>query len=328
MDGDAAGYGGGDGDGPDAMPGLFSQNTGLHEVHAPGTVIDTDSERECKSGFEMGYFNNALTLMGHCSAGVCPEKPANQGVRRVRMPGVAGAGRTYQALIYPHGNCDVAQVVKSMGPCVGLVDIGRRKPDVRPEDTMHEILKDTTPFDGKDRNSSMPSGWYPGAKGFTRTFQQYYQLPTRASFWKAADVDLSTNTYLVVSGATWYYSETGDCETRVAVSVASLPYSVSGIWKERSDLIASHLTVAKSLADAVFLRVKQSPPSEYSVIVRRIQAATELRRLNMTEAESCADSRPAIIENASDDDSAPGPRKRGGSSATFDPLSSFDMAAR
>ena len=304
MDGpDGAGYDGPGGDGFDAMPGLFANDAS----HAPKGAGNAGS---CRLGFEMGYLTHALSTMGWCAAETCQKTETAEGVRRVRLPGVTGVGRTFQSLIYPHGEVNTAKLFRGIAAAHGLVNIAWTARDINPEEKLHHMLKDTTPFDGKERNTPMPSGWYPGATGLTRTFQQYWQIPKKKYFWSTPAADPLDKTYLIVSGATWYYNETCDHETRLAVTVHSLPYSECGYWKERTELIDAHLKVARAIADDFFARVKAFKPDEHSLIVRQIQASGELRRLREPSIDTLP-LNPDVQRGAepiTGDASGPGPR--------------------
>lgn len=327
MDGDSAGYDGGEGHGGfDALPGL----THTMHTHDAGrrSAKDANGTDSCKPGFEFGYLTEALSIMGCCPGDACPTDVDANNVRRVRLPGVMNVGRTWQALIYPHGSCEAPGILRMVAARHGLVDITLGAKDLNPEDKVHEnTLKDTTPFDGKDHNSKMPSGWYPGAKGYTRTFQQYWQIPKKRWPWSTPAADLEDKTYLVMSGATWHFAQTGDCETRLAVSVYSLPYSRSGIWKERTELIAAHLERAKLVADDFFAAIKSVSPSEAALMMRRIQSAAEKRAL--LEARTIRASVAPVVSNdePTADHAGPGPRKRGSGVPGNDPITSFDMNA-
>lgn len=324
---DGAGYDGHDGNGFDAMPGLFAANAS----HA-GDGTDADARAKagsCRIGFETGYLTHALTRMGWClgDTETCDRAEQAEGVRRVRLPGVAGTGRTFQSLIYPHGEVNAANLFKGIAAAHGLVNIAWTARDINPENKLHHMLKDTTPFDGKERNTPMPSGWYPGATGLTRTFQQYWQIPKKPFFWSTPAADPLDKTYLIVSGATWYYNETCDHETRLAITVHSLPYTECGYWKERTKLIESHLAVAKACADEFFARMKAYTPDEHSLLVRRLQASGELRRLR----EPSIDTLPLNpdVQRGADPivGTGPGPLRRRGHHTGGDPVTDFDMSA-
>lgn len=320
MDGDGAGYDGHDGHGFDAMPGLFSATA----AHAPNGAGKAGS---CRLGFETGYLSHALTKMGWCIGDTCDLTATAEGVRRVRLPGVTGAGRTFQSLVYPHGDVNTEKLFKGIAAAHGLVNIAWTARDINPESKLHHIIKDTTPFDGKERNTPMPSGWYPGATGLTRTFQQYWQIPKKAYFWSTPAADPNDKTYLIVSGATWYYNETGDHETRLAITVHSIPYTECGYWKEREALISSHLTVAKEVADEFYARMKGYAPGEHSLTVRKIQAFGELRRLREPAVDTLP-LNPDVQRGAEPiHGSGPGPRGRKGNTIVSDDVTAFDMSA-
>ena len=326
MDGpDGAGYDGADGDGFDAMPGLFATQTS----HGPGTA-ELAKAGSCRMGFQMGYLSNALSTMGWCAAETdgCKPEAAAEGVRRVRLPGVTGLGRTYQSLIYPHGEVNAAKMLRGIAAAHGLVNIAYSGRDINPEEKLHQLLLDSTPFDGKERNTPMPSGWYPGATGLTRTFQQFWQIPKKGWFpWSTPKADRDDKTYLIVSGATWYYNEAGDHETRLAITVKSFPYTECGYWKEREELIDAHLKVAKEVADEFFARMKCYKPDQHSLVVRQLQASGEMRRLR----EPAIDLLPLNPDVQRGGEpivgGGPGPRRRNGiGGGASDPVT-FDMSA-
>ena len=292
-----------------AMPGLFTPGRGP----------------VCPLGFAMGYFGNALQTMGLCNAGV-PEVEANNesGVRRIRLPGVVGKGRTLQTLVYPHADIDVDKILEGICSAHGLMRLEAST------SAFADYLKDTTPFDGKDSNSSMPSGWYQGATGFTKTFQQFWQIPSKKNFWSKPAATRDNKTHLSVSGATWYFNETGDYESRVAITVSSLPYSDCGIWKEWDEQIKRHLAISWPVSEALYKRLKGMPSREHCQMIRQMQADGERARLLNPGFRRTVVGPDNIVGPAPEVLTTPGPlgRATGSKVLLSDPITTMDMSGK
>lgn len=153
--------------------------------------------------------------------------------RRVLLPGIATTPRTVQLLQWPHGvynpkdtkavRCRANPRAKlcSILTELGLVDVGCIVRDVAPSDEVQNALLDTSPFDDRVGNTPMGAGWYEGATGHTRLWKDFYMVGKKPLFGRryADPAQLETGVYLAIAGATWYYDQTMDFETRIALSV-------------------------------------------------------------------------------------------------------------
>ena len=225
------------------------------------------------SGFSYGSLAHALAFMGHTEG--C-EDGARRGGRRVRLPGLASSERSAQVLAWPHGCCDAETAARAIMGKHGFLNTAYKKWDTAPSAKIENELRDTTPFDGHMFNSAMPSGWYDGASGYTRSFRTYWQLPVRKGWWSHLEVDPDEPVHVVLSGATWFYNEMGDFESRILLYVASRAKLKHGLWLHRHDLIQKHLVAAKSVAADMFAYLKGCQPSESSLVHRRVQVEADV----------------------------------------------------
>jgi hypothetical protein len=77
-------------------------------------------------------------------------------------------------------------------------------------------------------------------------------------------------TFLVVTGVTWYYSSTGDYETRVSFMVYSKPFvKHSGVLTYDWEWVEKHFFLAEQLMQGGLKFVKNYPPPRSSVAARR-----------------------------------------------------------
>lgn len=222
-------------------------------------------------GFHYGHLAHALAFMGLTDGtedGGCCGK-------RVRLPGIVTTDRSVQALVWPHGHCDVERVAKDLMSKHGFRDIAFIRRDCAPGNKFDKEIKDTTPFDGTIFGNPMPSGYYPGATGHTQQWRCFWQLPRKKHWWDELKVDLGEPVYLVMTGASWFFNEVGDYETRLLLTVISRARLDRGKWVHRKDLIDKHLYCATHVAEELVERLQKCEPSTAAVTQRMVQARAE-----------------------------------------------------
>lgn len=202
---------------------------GHEHFHGFDHGFQADVVAAIMGGFALGAAHSPEHHGLH-AGGVCEDDVSGKG-RKVYMPGIAIAPRMVQALAWPHGNvsnrdnrCFINPRLKlrTLLQKAGFVDVGTAMRDVAPSDEVQMKLLDTTPFDERVGNTPMPCGWYPNATGHTRTWKDFYLIGRRWGLIGprvAAPEDLEEGVYLAIAGATWYFDQTFDYETRVAVSI-------------------------------------------------------------------------------------------------------------
>lgn len=206
--------------------------------------------------------------------------------RRVLLPGIATAPRTVQLLQWPHGvynpkdtaaakcranpRAKLCSILKELG----LVDVGFSVRDVAPSDEVQDRLMDTTPFDDRVGNTPMGAGWYEGATGHTRLWKDFYMVGKKPLIGprypdKAL---LETGVYLAIAGATWYYDQSMDFETRIALSVkCRVKYNPDvPEWAGIKPLADQHRELAEKAARLLLEWFKCFPVDEGSCRLRQV----------------------------------------------------------
>lgn len=234
------------------------------------------------SGFAYGFLSHAMAFMG-VTAG-SEDGGKMRGLRRVRLPGLALAERNAQVLVWPHGACDAESIAHSVMLRHGFRDIAFKKRDCAPYTKVENELRDTTPFDGHMFNSPMPSGWNPGATGFTRSFRCFWQIPIRKYWWSSLAVDVTEPVHIVLSGATWFFNEMGDFETRIALNISSRPLLECGAWRHREDLIKKHMQASRGAVSDIFDSIRRFEPSGSSKVQRQVQMEADIRAAELQRA--------------------------------------------
>lgn len=204
--------------------------------------------------------------------------------RRARI-GVAHNDRAYHLRVFPHGQVDVETVLANMFRKHGFHSVNHRKRGCIPITKYDPVLRDTTPFDGQEGNSPMPMGWYLNATGSTTWYMNFWQLPTKASYFWPAEVDLKEPAHLIVNSYTWYFNEVGDFETRVMMSVTAQRVMKHGLWVERKDLIEKYMTVLACVASDLEHTLPMYKVSVASVVQREtMERAALITARNTTRA--------------------------------------------
>lgn len=224
------------------------------------------------AGFLFGTLGHALACMGVTEGAEDAGSAVLPGCgRRVRLPGTSIGERSCQVLVWPHGSCDVNAVVSAVLSNHGFRNVNFKKSDATPSTRVDNTIRDTTPFDGPTINAPMPSGFLPGATGFTRTFTNHWQLPSKATWLSVPRVDPAEPVHLTVTSCTWFFNGPGDFETRVALSVFARQRLVGGEWRVCPKLVAKYVAQLRPVADDLFLTLSQYRASPHSVMVRQMQ---------------------------------------------------------
>jgi hypothetical protein len=260
----------------ESVAGLVSENV-AHEFaggHPAGNCFDGNA---CHGFDYAGDYGSALATIesashGHHSA-VADAGPPHSDTQSCCLPGVKLSGfarskKQLQLLVWPHGYYNVRARLQRIATSMGLFDIVKHYQDINYNDMFYHKLLDTTPFDGRDHSTGMPSGWYPGAKGKTRTWTEYWQIGGRSRwwrFWEESSPQPSWRTYLIIKGSTWYYQDIGDYETRVAFSIYSISEVINRKHVPRRKYIEMHGKAADRISRILYDNISQALPSQESV---------------------------------------------------------------
>jgi len=211
-------------------------------------------------------------------AGVDPSN--SDWARPVKLPGIAGDTKAVTVLEWPHAECDpqtrVQQAAREMAlehyeyHANGIRNVEatlrgiRRMPSSWPR---HKDLWDehAQPVDDTMDPLKRPSGWYKGATGTTHFWRECYQ-PRPTLGWllprSQREREKWRRTFLMISGATWRYSQVDDCETLIVLSVVSYPFVESGVFVHDRDEIRVYRSYAEQLAEKIasYLRLHFASP--------------------------------------------------------------------
>lgn len=244
-------------------------------------------------GFAYGHLNHALAFMGLTEGS---EDGGSSGCgRKVRLPGMISSGRSVQALVWPHGICDTEELVKCLLKKHGFVDIGLKRRGCAPSTKLDNELRDTTPFDGHMFNSPMPSGYFDGATGHTRSWLTYWQLPRKKYWWSESEVDLEEPVYVALTGSCWFFREMSDFESRILFTVVSRPTLKNGKWEHRVDLVEKHLECCKVVGAEFLCRMKDCDPSRAAVIARQVRSRAEELAERTAAAQRVSEAARALL---------------------------------
>ena len=135
--------------------------------------------------------------------------------------------RYYGAHIVGHGYTEVPAIFTRAALEAGMMRICNTVANFNPVDLTDTQLSDWSRFTPPYSRKSTPAGFYPNAVGLTRVFKQYWQVANKSPWWNVfggkAKFDRSKSTYIEVSIVTWFFADIGDYETRVDITVVSLP---------------------------------------------------------------------------------------------------------
>lgn len=260
----------------------FADHGHGHGFHGFDHGFQSDVVSDLMAGFAFGHGHGH----GHgFTAGVSGEI-AGRG-RRVFLPGLAIQPRVVQALQWPHGGVSAKDARCLVNPRMklrallekaGLVDVGYTLRDVAASDEVQRKLMDTTPFDERVGNTPMPCGWYPNATGHTRLWKDFYMLGKRWSLIgpRVADpADIENGVYLAIAGATWYFDQTMDYETRIAINIKARTKWNSDVmaWESLLPSVEKHRQAAVKVCEQLLEWFKCFPVSETSCAARlRVQS--------------------------------------------------------
>lgn len=267
----------------------FGHRTGVDKCVPKGTALTANMaqvialEAARKHGanelsfYQQGYLFNHPSFIGRVNSA-----DASDPGRRVNMPGIARNLNTVEVLVWPHGQCSPEKELRRVMKGLNCIRLDLRQTSSLPDiEKMEYKLLSANPFASSQDALNQPNGWFRRnrevpAKGRTFLWREFYQLDR--SIWDVIrnpdDRDMH-GTFLAVFGATWYYEETGDYETRIAFSVYGLPYVSSNHETFKWQRLSGHRFVAEDAAAAMFRYISGvRPPSES--LRRRIKLRPEL----------------------------------------------------
>lgn len=258
-----------------------------HVGHAPGAAHG-------HHGWAFGYMSHALASIGVLDAAAA-SRP-NQG-QEVRLPGIMARGDTIQLLVWPHGKTNTQHMLRRIAARHGLLTLSRKtRSTVASCKENAGTLLDTKQFDGPGHNSR-PSASFNGATGSTTVWNEFWMAPSKKHWWQSPGLHLGPplRCHLIITGYTWFFEQTGDFETRIAVTVTNPMTTRAGEWVPfDEEAVRRHALLAKKIVEDLYLELSQVAPAEYSKTMRQLQArgAASQMELAATAAETCTPAAP------------------------------------
>lgn len=147
---------------------------------------------------------------------------------------------------------------------------------------VHDKLLPLSTWDPRLTRGKMSAGWYQGATGTTTVWRRYYCVGKRTQSWNPFSpltYDRDGKTYIVVTGITWEFEETGDCESHVMVKVGTLLQYDRGsnCYFAQKQPLAKHNQQAHVLRASIYRELRQAHPSDVMIQKR------SLARLGFTD---------------------------------------------
>jgi hypothetical protein len=211
------------------------------------------------------------------SVGVLDAAAANsfsQG-QEVRLPGIMAKGNTIQALVWLHGKINTQLLVRRIAARHGLLSLSRKARGIVANSKVHEgTLLDTKQFDGPGQNSR-PSASFNGATGSTTVFNEYWMAPSKKYWWQSPGLHLGPplRSHLVITGYTWFFEQTGDYETRIAITVTNPLTTRAGEWVPfDEEAVKRHAILARKIIEDIYAELSNVAPAQYSKTMRSLQA--------------------------------------------------------
>jgi len=174
-------------------------------------------------------------------------------------------GNTIKIKVAFHGACNIRARFVQVAREMGLLPIDLYLPNLMAEDRTERTILDNDAWNPPKQDLRiMPSGWFPGATGWTRLWREFWQIGVRETswkFWEPLKPCSSARSYLQVECVTWCYDDIGDLETRLTIRVEALPVwnAIVKSWGCNQKWVARHKEVSEKLARHLFEFIKAHP---------------------------------------------------------------------
>ncbi len=185
-----------------------------------------------------------------------------------------GEIRNFVVHVSSHGQSAICTEIEQITRKLGMVRIEFR-PNFDPVDVLKYELADWTASEPY-QHINMPEGFYPGATGRTRIMRQYWQVGKRPRMFNTLPVfDKSASTYIEISIVQWRYDYPGDYETKLVLSVGSLPVwdEAAGAWGFKRVPFEQHQRAAVKVCKHIFDYLSGLDPSPASKFLRAVVLA-------------------------------------------------------
>lgn len=184
-----------------------------------------------------------------------------------------GEIRTFVVHVANHGQSAILTEIERIARRHDLLRIDLFRPNFDPVDVLKYELADWSAFSEPYQHVNMPEGFYPGATGHTRIVRQYWQVGKRPRMFALRTppvFDKDASTFIELSVIQWRYDFTGDYETKLVLTVGSLPVwdEVAGAWGFKRTPFELHQRAAVKVCNYIYDYLSGLDPSRASKILR------------------------------------------------------------
>lgn len=203
--------------------------------------------------------------------------------RLLEIPGMVQDSCSVTLLKWPHRRCEPMKHIQEHARRLKLIRAGETNSfDPRRMDGNKEIDKklfyiaSKEPFARPESKLNPPNGWWKNSTGETHMWRQFWQWqPSMAPIFGRPKFE-TWRTYLVISGATWWYRESKDCETRITFSVWSKGLVKDGLWTFDFETIRKHLGFCEQMSESAETYLGRHIASRESVAFRKALTPEQL----------------------------------------------------
>jgi hypothetical protein len=276
MDGDHGGHGG---------DGLGHSVAHSHSHHGGGDSHGGHATHEALFvAYSHGGGHSGVHSFGHHASNAHPHnmQVVHLGMGRQDTKGASdsdcdqehpGEIRTFVVHVAHHGQPAILSELKRITQRHDLLRIDLFRPNFDPVDVLKYELADWSAFSEPYQHVNMPEGFYPGATGRTRIIRQYWQVGKRPRLFalKTPPVfDKDASTFIELSVIEWRYDFTGDYETKLILTIGSLPVwdEVAGAWGYKRTPFERHQRAALKICNHIFNYLSGLAPTRASQYLR------------------------------------------------------------
>lgn len=264
--------------------------------------------------------SHALAVVGVLDAAAANN--FNQG-QEVRLPGIMAKGNTIQLLVWPHGQINTQLLLRRVATRHGLLSLSRKTRGIVASSKDHPgTLLDTKQFDGPGHNSR-PSASFNGATGSTTVWNEYWMAPSKKHWWQSPSLHLGPplRSHLMITGYTWSFEQTGDYETRIAITVTNPLTTRAGEWVPfDEEAVKRHAILASKVIQDLYAELCKVAPADHSKIMRTLQARSAGARAELNAMRTA--------ETPAEHGTVLRPLSRALSASSSEALIGFEMQSR
>lgn len=184
-----------------------------------------------------------------------------------------GEIRTFVVHVANHGQPNILEAIQRIAHRHDMLRIDLFRPNFDPLDVLKYELADWSAYSEPYQHINMPEGYFPGATGRTRIIRQYWQVGKRPRMFALKTLpvfDKDASTFIELSVVQWRYDFTGDYETKLVLTIGSLPVwdEVACAWGYKRTPFELHQRVAIKVCNYIFDYLSGLAPTKASQILR------------------------------------------------------------